>query len=150
MALGLTLTANIVDDSRLSPAAMRDWLARAAVWFEAVGDAVLDAHLDKDADGRPHLKVTCHPAADAIDIRLASSGKLKLIAKTTPAGPGYHMYLCQLLRPFAADFEFQWETPPGDHDPGCFFMNGDRQRLVRLFDHWLSARCQQVLPKVKA
>lgn len=148
--MGLTLTAPIAgEDHRLSAAAARDWLARAAVWFEAVGDAVLDAHLDRDSEGRPHLRIQCHPAVEPIDVKLHGNGRLKLIARTSPAGPGYHAYLCDLLRQFAGDFEFAWEEPPGDHDPGRFFLNRDFHRLETLFHHWLSSRCQQVLAKVK-
>jgi hypothetical protein len=149
MALGLTLTATLTNGDRMGPAATKDWLSRASVWFEAVGDAVLDSHLNRDIDDKPHLKIQCHPAADAIDVRLGSSGRLKLVAKTTPAGPGYHRYLCDLLRQFAKEFEFEWERPPGDHDPGFYFSNGDVHRLESLFNHWLSGRCQQVLAKVK-
>ncbi len=150
MALGLTLTAALVPENRrYAPADARDWLSRAAVWFEAVGDAVLDAHLDRDSEGRPHLRIICHPAADAIDVKISSAGRLKLIARTSPAGPGYHAYLVTLLRQFAVDFEFAWEPPPGDHDPGCFFVNGDHARLETLFHHWLAARCQQALTRVK-
>lgn len=148
MALSLTLTATVTR-ARMSISDQRDWLARASTWFEAVGDAVLDAHLDRDAENRPHLRILCHSAAETIDVRLSRSGRLKLVAKTSPAGPGYHRFLCDLSRQFANDFEFQWEPPPGDHDPGCYFMNGDHQRLEALFQHWLSSRCQQLLPKVR-
>ncbi|CAN5379409.1 hypothetical protein BH11PLA2_BH11PLA2_44890 [soil metagenome] len=148
MAVGLTLTAALAsDERRFNSAAIRDWLARAAVWFEAVGDAVLDAHLDRDVEGRPHLRVAFHPAADDVDVRISSGGKLKLIARTSPAGPGYHAYLCTLLRQFALDFEFTWEEPPGDHDAGRYFVAGDRARLDSAFHHWLSNRCSQVLSK---
>lgn len=148
--LGLTLTAGILkDDRRLAAIAVRDWLGRAATWFEALGDAVLDAHLDKDLEGRPHLRIRCHPAAEPIDVRLTSHGRLKLVARTSPVGPGYHIYLCGLLRQFAEDFEFEWERPPGDHDPACFFVVGDTARLEGLFRHWLANRCQQVLSKLR-
>jgi hypothetical protein len=151
MAVGLTLTAALAtEERRFNAAAVRDWLARAAVWFEAVGDAVLDAHLDRDSEGRPHLRVAFHPAADDVDVRVSPGGRIKLIARTSPAGPGYHAYLCQLLKQFASDFEFQWEEPPGDHDAGRYFVVGDRARLESAFEHWLSQRCTNLLPKVTA
>jgi hypothetical protein len=148
MAIGLTLTATVAPDERRFPAAaVRDWLARAAVWFEAVGDAVLDAHLDRDREGRPHLRIAFHPAAEDVDVRFIGSTRVKLVARTSPAGPGYHAYICELFRQFASDFEFTWEEPPGDHDAGRFFVLKDRLRLESDFRHWLAQRANQALSR---
>src|SRR5205085_163739 len=97
-----------IGDRRLSRAEARDWLARVAVWFEGVGDAVLDARLMRDAEDRPVLLVDLHPASPPVEIRLYGSGKVRVTAATTPAGPGYHQHLLDLLRQLGTDFVFDW------------------------------------------
>jgi hypothetical protein len=149
MGVGLTLTGRLTDPTdRLSRTDARDWLARAAVWFEAVGDAVLDTRIIRDSEDRPVLLAAFHPAAEPIELRLSSSGRLKLSATTSPVGPGYHAYLCAALRAFADDFDIIWDEPDPDHDPGRFFTTGDATRLESHFLRWLSATCAKVLQTV--
>jgi hypothetical protein len=77
MGVGLSLTGHLIEHpDRLSRTDARDWLAKAAVWFEAVGDAVLDTRIIRDADDRPVLLAAFHPAAEPVEVRLGSSGKL--------------------------------------------------------------------------
>ena len=106
MAIVLSLVGRIDpdDDRRVSRTEARDWLAQAAVWFEETGDAVLDAQLVRDSEDRPVLLVVLHPTSPPAEIRVGGSGKVRVSATTTPAGPGYHQYLCGLLRRLAADF----------------------------------------------
>jgi hypothetical protein len=146
MAVGLSLVGKFPPpDGRLTLNDARDWMARAAAWFEAAGDAVLDTHPHREADDRPALRVTLHPAAEDVDLRLSPAGKVKVTARTSPAGPGYHAHLCGLLRQFAADFDFTWDDPPADADPARYFATGDRERLERHFLHWLASACSAAL-----
>ncbi len=141
MPIVLSLTGRLdPGDQRLTRAQTRDWLARAAVWFEGVGDAVLDARLRRDADDRPVLLVDLHPASPAVEVRLGSSGKVRVTAVTSPTGPGYHQYLCGLLGQLAEDFGFAWL---GDEstDPTGYFRSGDRSRVEHYFLRWLAGAC---------
>jgi hypothetical protein len=141
MPIVLSATGRLpLGDRRLSRADARDWLARAAVWFEGVGDAVLDARLMRDGEDRPVLLVDLHPVCPPVELRLGGSGSLRVAATTTPAGPGYHEHLCGLLDQLAADFEFLWE-PEQDADPTGFFQTGDRADLERAFLRWLAGAC---------
>ena len=98
MSIVLSLTGQLdVGEGKLSRQDARDWLARAAVWFEGVGDVVLDTRLMRDPDERPVLLVDLHPISPAVELRLAANGRLRVTANTTPAGPGYHRHLCHLL-----------------------------------------------------
>ena len=58
----------------------------------------------RDSEDRPVLLVELHPAAPPIEIWLRGSGRIQATAITTPAGPGYHQYLCDLFRQLADDF----------------------------------------------
>jgi hypothetical protein len=142
MSIVLSLTGQTDAAERLSRAEARDWLARAAVWFEGVGDAVLDARVVRDAEERPVLLVALHPAAPAAEVRLGASGKLRVSAATAVAGPGYHMYLCGLFRQMAAEFRFNWV---GDDctDPTNFFLSKDRGGCEAHFLRWLADECAE-------
>jgi hypothetical protein len=138
MTPGLTLTGRVdLAGAKLTRAEARDWLARAAVWFETVGDVVLDAQLACD-DGQPVLLITFHPAADDVEIRLSSAGMVRLTGATAPAGPGYHAYLCEVAAAFAEDFDIVWEQV---EDATGFFRSGDRAALEQRFLTYLWRMC---------
>jgi hypothetical protein len=143
MPIALSLTGQIDlggGDRKLARADARDWLARAAAWFEGVGDAVLDARLVRDAEDRPALLVVLHPAAPPVEVRVGGSGKIRISATTTPAGPGYHQYLCKLLRQLTKDFAFAW-VPDDCSDPTGYFTARNRAALEQHFLRWLAGAC---------
>lgn len=141
MPIDLALVGPLSPDGpRLSRAEARDWLARAAVWFEGVGDAVLDTRPVRDHEDKPALLVDLHPASPPVEIRLGGSGKVRVSARTTPAGPGYHQHLCELLTQLAADFEFEWEDHDC-HDPTGYFRTRSRPALEQHFLRWLAQAC---------
>jgi hypothetical protein len=141
MPIVLSLIGQLkLGEARLSRNEARQWLARAAVWFEGVGDAVLDTRLMRDAEGKPVLLVDLHPAATPAVLKLGATGKLRVAATTTPAGPGYHQHLCGLLRQLATDFGFAW-VQDDCSDPTGFFSTRDRHRAEQHFLCWLACAC---------
>ena len=141
MPITLSLTARPAPGAgRFTRRSAREWLARAAVWFEAAGDAVLDADLARDRRGNPVLVVALHPASAPAEVRVGGSGRVRVTATTTPAGPGYHAFLCDLLRAFAADFGLGWD-PAAGRDPTGYFFDPDRAACERHFLDWLAAAC---------
>lgn len=140
MSIVLSLTGQLDLTGRLSRAGARDWLARAAVWFEGIGDAVLDARVVRDPEERPVLLVALHPAAPAAEVRLGGGGRIRVSAVTAPAGPGYHIHLCELFRQMAVAFGFAW-TLDDCTDPAGYFHSRDRGACERAFLRWLADRC---------
>ncbi|HEY1188234.1 MAG TPA: hypothetical protein VGE74_11285 [Gemmata sp.] len=140
MPIVLSLIGRLEPAERLSRTEARDWLSRAAVWFEGVGDAVLDARVVRDGDENPVLLVVMHPAAPAAEVRLGASGRLRVTAVTTPAGPGYHAHLCELFRQMGTEFEFAW-TLDDCTDPTGYFQSRDRAATERAFLQWLAGAC---------
>ena len=143
MPIVLSLTGRLdVGDDRLSRSDAHDWLAQAAVWFEEIGDVVLDAQLVRDAEERPGLLLVLHPTAPAVEIRLGGSGKIRVQAVTTPAGPGYHQYLCGLFRRLTRDFAFEW-IADDCIDPTGYFAGRQRAPLEEHFLRWLAEECSR-------
>jgi hypothetical protein len=141
MPIVLSLTGQLdTGGDRLSRTQARDWLARAAVWFEGVGDAVLDTRLMRDPEDRPVLLVDLHPTSPAVEIRLRGTGRVQVTATTMPAGPGYHQHLVRLLRQFARDFAFAWHLDDCT-DPTGFLMSNDPAAAERHFLECLAAMC---------
>lgn len=128
---------------RLSRAEARDWLDKAGVWFEGIGDAVLDAKLVRDSEGKSVLLVWMHPAAPPAEVRLGASGRVRVSAATSPAGPGYHIALCSLLRHFAADFDIVWDDYE-TLDPTGYFRTEIRAACERYFLKCLAKWCSAV------
>lgn len=145
MPIVLSLTGRLFpdDDRRISRSEANDWLARAAAWFEGVGDAVLDAQLVRDADDRPGLLVLLHPAAPPVEIRLGGSARLRVSASTSPAGPGYHQYLVAMLLDFAKEFTFRWVADDCS-DPTDYFVGRNRHALEQHFLNWLASECAKL------
>ena len=140
----LTLTGRLDPvPAKLTPTEKRDWLARAAVWFETAGDAVLAAEPSEGDDGKPVLCVCYHPAADDVEVRLSQSGVVRVTARTWPAGPGYHAYLCAGLEAFAADVGVKWDH--ADDSTG-FARSGDAAVLSEHFLAALRGGCRGLLP----
>ncbi|HJZ55138.1 MAG TPA: hypothetical protein VKE74_09280, partial [Gemmataceae bacterium] len=77
ITLSVTGRADLSAD-RITRSEACDWLARAAVWFEGVGDAVLDARVVRDPEDKPVLIVLMHPASPPAEIRLGASGRVRL------------------------------------------------------------------------
>src|SRR5439155_314914 len=137
----MPITLTLLGHAPLSPARLkrseaRSWLANAAVWFEGLGDVVLDARVVRDAAERPVLLVVFHPASPPVEVRLGASGRVRISAVTSPTGPGYHIHLCERLHQFAADFDLTWDRA-AIHDPTRYFETNDRGGCERHFLRWL-------------
>src|SRR5262245_28535452 len=140
MPIVLSLTGRLDTADRLSRAEARDWLAGAAVWFEGIGDAVLDARVVRDGEEKPVLLVVLHPAAPTVEVRLGASGRLRASATTTPAGPGYHIHLCDLFKQMAEEFGFSW-TADDCSDPTGYFHTAGAAECQQHFLRWLADEC---------
>jgi hypothetical protein len=154
MSIALSLTGQLDVADRLSRTEARDWLARAAVWFEGIGDAVLDARVVRDGDEKPVLLVALHPSAPAVEVRLGASGRIRAGATTATAGPGYHIYLCELFRQMSLEFGFRWVADDCSDPTGYFrapsapssgplsgIRPGARESCEKHFLRWLADAC---------
>ena len=133
MPITLSLTGHAaLSPARLTRAEARDWLASAAVWFEGLGDSVLDARVVRDTEEKPVQLVVMHPASPPVEIRLGASGRVRVYAPTSPAGPGYHVHLCERFRQLATDFDLTWDDA-ATSDPTGYFTTDDRAECEKQF-----------------
>lgn len=144
MGIVLILCGRIVrrNATPLALEAVREWLTRVAVWFEELGDVVMDAQLGRDAEERPILRVLIHPAGSPLEVRLETDGWVRVQAATTPIGPGYHIWLCELLRRLAHEYAIQWVLDECRDDTGYFLLQ-DRAAAEAAFLRWLQRECQR-------
>lgn len=141
MPIAISLIGHVpLSPDRITRRAARDWLDRAAVWFESLGDSVLDAVVARDPNDKPVLVVILHPAAIPVEIRLGGTGRVRVRAETSPAGPGYHIHLCERLRQFAKEFDIGWDEDACSDTTG-YFTATDREACEAAFLDWLATVC---------
>ena len=141
MGVGLYLTGTYPsDDVGQSP---EDWLEQAAAWFESrEEEPLMLCRNGANSNEQPTLFVQLHPCAEEIELSVPAPGVCALLAKTSTAGPGYHIFLCDLLHLFSLHAQIDWDQPDEEEglgDETGYFFNRDaalvRQEMLR----WLSA-----------
>ena len=60
--------------------------------------------------------MSLHPAAEEMEITATGQGRTAATAKTSTVGPGYHIYLCDLLKTLGDAVGIDWDGP--DEDKG--------------------------------
>jgi hypothetical protein len=139
MGVGLYLLGRCEDDkpaAALAPAAL---LKRAEKWVVAHAGAPLAAReVGKGHEGKPALFLKLHPAAEPVEVAVTGKGRLLVSAKTSSVGPGYHAYLCDLLKRLGKSLRVTWGPPEEEGDEGTrYFHTGDRAALEGEMLEWL-------------
>jgi hypothetical protein len=141
MGVGFHLTARFVDAG--AGQAPEDRLEELATWLLGHEEEPLMLCRYARCDhGEPALFVEVHPGAEELEFCVADAGTLVVSAKTSTAGPGYHIFVCDLLQRLGEHFGLQWDEPDDEEgtgdETGYFFGAGPdavRQEMLR----WLSA-----------
>jgi hypothetical protein len=96
----------------------------------------------------PSLRVLLHPAASEVAIAAGEGARVTATATTAEVGPGYHTYLCQLLRRMGTDLSIAWEaTDQAAHtgDQTGYFDTGKRSDAESALLVWLHSALQVAL-----
>ncbi|MCP3098344.1 hypothetical protein LZ198_05555 [Myxococcus sp. K15C18031901] len=127
----------------------RAWLRSVERWFRQGADEWLqDSHLETGPRGAPTLKLRLHPAAGEVSVLAMPDTRLVVSAETSAVGPGYHVFLCDLLRALGREFDIAWTDPDdaeGVGDPTGYFHTGDAGPVEVHMLAWLQASVGQVL-----
>jgi len=130
------------------------WLGRMESWLKQETAELLEgARFDVDSQGRPNLFMRLHPAAEDVSFAAAGGGRFVVAANTYTVGPGYHRYLCDLLRRLGEEFQIVWVDADAAQqvgDPTGYFHSGDAEALERNMLQWLSDAAGQALAMHRA
>src|SRR5215471_10224938 len=89
-------------------------------------------------DDKPTLYLRLHPAAEDIEITLLDSDTFTASANTSTVGPGYHIFVCDMLHRLGERFDAVWEkSTEDDSDETSYFETGDRQGVFDEMTAWL-------------
>ena len=73
-------------------------------------------------NGTPSLGVSLHPGSENIAIMVPRRGFVEVSAKTSTAGPGYHMFVCDALHDLGEALRIRWDQPhEQSYDEGYYF-----------------------------
>lgn len=88
-----------------------------------------------------------HPAAEEIELSLIDLRHLTVSANTSTVGPGYHIFLCSMLRRLATTFNAVWQPEDEENylDESGYFSSGEEQRAVDEMIRWLRGVAELVL-----
>jgi hypothetical protein len=98
-------------------------------WFRDTCGSVIRKIEIGEENGSPALFVDLHPAAETLSIVLESSN-IVASAQTSAVGPGYHVYVCDLLKNMSRKFDFAWSAGSDDEgDETGYFESGNQSSL---------------------
>ena len=147
MGVGLYLTGTY--PSGAVETSSDDWLERVASWIESHEvEPLMLCRTSMCEEGEAILLVQIHPCAEEVEFRSPEAGVCVVAAKTSTAGPGYHIFLCDLLSAFGKHFHVEWDLPDEDAETGDdtgFFFERDAGALRQEMLVWLSAIARLVL-----
>jgi hypothetical protein len=147
MGVGFHLTASYPCSG--DGASAEDWLEEVGAWLERrEEEPLLLCRLGRCEHGEAALFVDVHPGAEELEICVAEPGSMVASARTSTAGPGYHIFLCDLLHQLGDAFSLTWDEPDEEEgtgdETGCFF-GAAAAEVRREMLRWLGALAHVVL-----
>ncbi|MCP3136445.1 hypothetical protein [Pyxidicoccus xibeiensis] len=107
----------------------QDWLEQVEAWVqEHAGELLESARPGIGPQGAPLLRLRLHPAAGEVSILAATGSRLVISAETSAVGPGYHVFLCDMLKALGDTLGITWapeDEAAGVGDPTGYFHTGD-------------------------
>lgn len=89
-------------------------------------------------DTNPTLFCRLHPAAEDLEISFIGNEQFTVSASTSSAGPGYHIFICDILHRLGDRFRLQWEEQNEEYqDETGYFHSGDRDHVFAEMTKWL-------------
>jgi hypothetical protein len=138
MSIGFSLLGEL-QDPVVRPARFFDqaenWIMKACNELEPICRRDL-------TERKSSLLCTFHPAAEEVEISLIGSHQLTVSANTSTVGPGYHIYLCQLLHKWTNAFGIQWRKNTCEDDSEFFdeaeyFFTGKEENVYKHMATWI-------------
>ncbi|MEN6624829.1 MAG: hypothetical protein ABFD69_01225 [Candidatus Sumerlaeia bacterium] len=116
-------------------------LDRAIEWLrQNHGKSLNRIHHYHDDAGKLCVQIYLHPL-DFIEIAPEGKNAIRISAKTSPLGAGYHRYLCDLFNKMGTALDLKWKVL--EEDTG-YFQGGDADRIEDLMLQWLGAASRRI------
>ena len=130
-----------------------DWLEQVAAWLEShEEEPLMLCRLGQNGHDEPTLYVQVHPCAEEVEFSVPAPNVCLIVAKTSTVGPGYHIFLCDLLQAFGTHLNITWDDPDEDNGAGDetgYFHTRDTAGVRREMVRWLSALSRVVIENCK-
>jgi hypothetical protein len=141
MGIGFCLTGAY--EVRAFGQSPEDWLDEVAAWLEGrETEPLMDCRVGTDDQDRPSLYLQVHPSAEEVEFTVPAPGRLVVSARTSAVGPGYHIFLCDLLHSLAGPFRVTWDPPDAERETGdetTYFFSRDTAAVRTEMLRWLTA-----------
>src|SRR5438105_3870067 len=116
MGVGFLLTGQYKTGTNGKKREPKEWLEQLQPWFEReplCHELFVDCR-PGERDGNAALFVQFHVGGEEVDFLVPQPGRLKVSAKTSTLGPGYHIFLCDLLHKLGEEHGVTWD-PAGEN-----------------------------------
>jgi len=109
-----------------------------ASWLSERCDEDPELSLESTADQE---LLSVHPAAPAVEFSFIERGEMQVMASTSEAGPGYHIFVCDLLHDLTDALGLQWDAENAESclDETGYFHSRDRSAPARKMTEWLAS-----------
>lgn len=108
-------------------------------WFSKNWPEITDRYEAVDpASGGHSLGIQLHPGAQHAVFTSTSRGSIDLHAKTSTAGPGYHIELCNALIAIADDLAIRWTETETLFDETHYIHSRDPSDVYAATRRWIS------------
>lgn len=143
MGVGLSLIGKLPE-----PITLEDWFNQVWEWMSAEfpGMATGAGLGQGPFDEFPRVHVRFHPAADPARIWFSDDTTINLVADTASVGPGYQLFLCELIWALSKKFQLSWarESADGEHKNSTFFSGDPDETFNEMFS-WLGSMASSAL-----
>ncbi|HEX7288180.1 MAG TPA: hypothetical protein VF532_18485 [Candidatus Angelobacter sp.] len=95
------------------------------------------------SDTSPTLFCQLHPAAEDLELSILDLDHFVACAKTSTVGPGFHIFVCDMLHKLGTRFNLTWITDNEDYfDEADYFFSGNQERVLEEMANWLGGLCR--------
>lgn len=121
-------------------------IERVQGWLRSVAASELRTSTSCEEDRLPTLIVDLHPGAENLRFVFPQDQQITVSAQTSSGGPGYHIYVCALLKKMEAELSVRWEpSPDGEGDETGYFESNDRNEVYESMQSWLRQVCEGIV-----
>ncbi len=111
-------------------------LGELAIWLQAEAEDTLETlEVNEDTEQHPGFTARLHPAAEPVSFRDDGEGRLEIHAESCGVGPGYQLYVLDLLKRLADDVSLRWVDDAGEVDETLKLASAEQAEEAAL--RWL-------------